>query len=228
MKVFVEDPLLFSPGEKQSYTTYGFTLLSSAMVQSTQTPFPDLVQKAVLQPAGMVHTVVEDWSKRQPSWPVADFHTSKEGRVVKAGYVNNSNKWAGGGYLSTSEDLVRFGLALLSEAILPRSKLEKMWIPAQLKGGKQASFGIGFDLRTLETWIEAKATSQELDERVSKAVGQLKVVGHAGGSVGARAIFFLLPERQLVLAGVSNSEHFPYVVLELLIQALATFSACEQ
>ncbi len=37
----------------------------------------------------------------------------KDGQLTNTPYVDNSYKWAGGGYLSTVEDLVSFGNALL-------------------------------------------------------------------------------------------------------------------
>ena len=36
-----------------------------------------------------------------------------KGRLKNTPYVDNSYKWAGGGFLSTTEDLIRFGNAML-------------------------------------------------------------------------------------------------------------------
>lgn len=41
------------------------------------------------------------------------YRRGKKGRLANAPYVDNSYKWAGGGLMSTTEDLLRFGNALL-------------------------------------------------------------------------------------------------------------------
>ena len=38
---------------------------------------------------------------------------NKKGKLVNTPYVDNCYKWAGGGFLSTSEDLIKFGNAML-------------------------------------------------------------------------------------------------------------------
>src|ERR1051325_3899043 len=53
LKIFKDDPLLFEPGTKYSYTTYGFNLLGAAVENVTRTPFVDYLRANIFQPAGM-------------------------------------------------------------------------------------------------------------------------------------------------------------------------------
>ena len=41
------------------------------------------------------------------------YQRNENGRLVNAPYVDNSYKWAGGGFMSTAEDLVQFGNSML-------------------------------------------------------------------------------------------------------------------
>ena len=46
---------------------------------------------------------------------------NKQGKIQNAPYVDNSYKWAGGGFLSTATDLVKFGNAMLYSYQYPES-----------------------------------------------------------------------------------------------------------
>jgi hypothetical protein len=50
-----------------------------------------------------------------------------DGPAENAPYVDNSYKWAGGGFLSTAEELLRFGSALLQAGILNAPSLKTMF-----------------------------------------------------------------------------------------------------
>ena len=41
------------------------------------------------------------------------YQRNNKGHLVNAPYVDNSYKWAGGGFMSTVEDLVKFGNSML-------------------------------------------------------------------------------------------------------------------
>ena len=41
------------------------------------------------------------------------YRRNENGHLVNAPYVDNSYKWAGGGFMSTAEDLVQFGNSML-------------------------------------------------------------------------------------------------------------------
>ncbi len=38
---------------------------------------------------------------------------NEKGQLINTPYVDNCYKWAGGGFISTSEDLIKFGNAIL-------------------------------------------------------------------------------------------------------------------
>jgi len=57
---------------------------------------------------------------------------NEKGRLENAPYVDNSYKWAGGGFLSTVDDLVKFGNAMLysfqrDDGFLKKESVNLMW-----------------------------------------------------------------------------------------------------
>ena len=59
LSIFADDTLLFEPGARYSYSSYGFNLLSAAMEQASGMDYLTLMQKSVFGPLGMTQTVPE-------------------------------------------------------------------------------------------------------------------------------------------------------------------------
>ena len=118
LAIFEKDALIFEPGTKFSYSSYGWNLISAVIEGASGEPFLAFMQKRVFAPAGMTHTAADDPTPIVPGR--ARFYTRDDstGAVRNAAYVDNSYKWAGGGFLSTAEDLVAFGNALLEGRLL--------------------------------------------------------------------------------------------------------------
>src|SRR5688572_9483980 len=53
LAVFINDPLIAKPGERVSYSTFGYTLASLVLEGAAKTSFPDLVKREIADPLGM-------------------------------------------------------------------------------------------------------------------------------------------------------------------------------
>jgi CubicO group peptidase (beta-lactamase class C family) len=51
--VFINDPLVASPGERVSYSTFGYTLASIVLETAAKLPFLELVQRDIATPLGL-------------------------------------------------------------------------------------------------------------------------------------------------------------------------------
>src|SRR5260370_37229896 len=60
LKIFSGDPLLFEPGTKYSYTSYGFNLLGAAVESVSRTKFADYLRENIFEPAAMSHIGPDD------------------------------------------------------------------------------------------------------------------------------------------------------------------------
>jgi len=112
LKIFENDPLVSPPGTKFNYSSYGYNLLSAVIESAAGEEFLSYMQGQVFTPLGLVHTA-PDQNTQIVEQRSRYYELAKDGREENAPYVDNSYKWAGGGFLSTAEDLVRFGSAMM-------------------------------------------------------------------------------------------------------------------
>jgi len=181
LEIFAADSLLFRPGTKYSYSSYGWNLVSAAVENAAGEPFVDFMRREVLAPLGMRHTVPDDAFAIVPER--ARFYVrDADGRLRNERYVDQSNKWAGG-FLSTPSDLVRFGFALLDGELLEPETVRLLWTPLRLEPGESTGYGLG--------WFVAEP-------------GGRRVIASPGSSIGGRTAFVILPEQRMVIAVMSN------------------------
>ena len=64
------------------------------------------------------------------------YERDSSGHFLPAPTVDNSYKWAGGGFLSTAEDMVRFGSAHLKPGYLKAATLELLFTPQHTTSGE--------------------------------------------------------------------------------------------
>lgn len=109
--LFREDELLSTPGTEFHYSTHGFTLLARIIESVTDQPF-DKYMEAQFKELGLSNTYLDRHGPliyNRAKYYVRD----EQHRLRNAPYVDNSYKWAGGGFLSSVGDLVKFGNAML-------------------------------------------------------------------------------------------------------------------
>lgn len=122
--IFANDSLLFQPGTHFSYSTYGYTVVGCVIEGASGQPYFDYVREHVLIPAGMTHTVLDNVFTIVPH-RARGYHGHRDS-TTNAGLMDGSYKIPGGGLVSTAEDLVRFGMALMSGKLLERATLEQI------------------------------------------------------------------------------------------------------
>ncbi len=188
LQIFQDDTLLFEPGNRFSYSSYGWNLVSAVVEGASGQDFLPYMQKNVLDPIGMSHTVA-DYTDSIIPHRTRFYARNRDGRVVNAPYVDNSYKWAGGGFLSTPSDLVRFGFAHFGEDVLRSETIEELWTPQTTNAGESTGYGIGW--------------------RVAVEDGMVVAAGHGGGSVGGTTGFGTRPPRRAAVAIVGNMSQAP-------------------
>lgn len=194
LKVFQDDPLVAPPGTKYSYSSYGFNLLSAAIEKASGEPFLTYMHDHVFVPMNMRDTLAD-----QPAHIIEQrsrfYEMDKDHTLDNARYVDNSYKWAGGGFLSTVEDLARFGSALLQPGFLNSKSLQLLFTPQQTKDGKSTGYGMGFGIR--------------------KSKSGKRVFEHSGGAVGGTSQLIIYPDQHLVIAFINNLSSAPWKIEEV-------------
>jgi serine beta-lactamase-like protein LACTB, mitochondrial len=185
LSVFEKDALLFEPGTRFSYSSYGWNLISAVMEAASGEPFLAFMQKHVFDAAGMTHTSPDDPAPIVPER--GRFYTRNDaGAIVNADYVDNSYKWAGGGFLSTAEDLVHFADVLLEGRLLRPETLQLLWTSQKTSDGKDTDYGIGWG--------------------VSRDAKGRRKISHSGGAQGGTAYLVIYPDQRLAAAMIVNSD----------------------
>ena len=183
LEIFAADSLLFEPGTDYSYSSYGWNLISAVIEGASGEEFLPFMRDEVFEPLGMLHTVPDHTDSIIPQ-RVSFYENGAGGAVVNAPYVDNSYKWAGGGFLSTPEDLIRFGQAHMEAGFLQQSTLDELKRPQTLRSGESTNYGVAW-----RTTIQADGDA---------------TIGHSGGSVGGTTLFITVPAHDMVVAGVVN------------------------
>jgi CubicO group peptidase (beta-lactamase class C family) len=182
LEIFADDSLIHEPGTAYSYSTYGWNLISAVVQGAAGEPFLDYTRRSVFEPIGMDDTVAEHVDSL--IYHRARFYLrAEDGRLVNAPYVDNSNKWSGGGFLSTAEDLVRYGFAYLEDGFLHPETVDLLFTSQRNQDGEPVDYGIGW--------------------RVTEEEGR-KIVSHTGGAMGGTTILLLYPDEGIVVSIVTN------------------------
>ena len=183
LDIFESDRLLFEPGTQYSYSSYGFNLLSAVVEGASGRGFLSLMRDSVFEPLQMRHSLA-GYTDSIVSHRTGFYERNGERTVLNAPYVDNSYKWAGGGFLSTPEDLIRFGSAHLEPGFLEAQTLETLFTSQRLSDGEMTGYGIGWGTATNEDGHH--------------------IVSHSGGSVGGTAMLLVDRDNGLVVAAVGN------------------------
>ncbi len=187
LEIFAADSLLFEPGTRFEYSSYGYNLLSAVIEGASGEPFLRFMQEQVFGPAGMAHTVAEEPDSVIPGRGRYYTRADSTGPVINAPFVDNTYKWASGGFLSTAEDLAWFGQRLLEGQLVRKATRDLLWTSMQTSDGTATEYGVGW---TVET----------------DSLGHRRI-RHSGGSVGGTAQLVIYPDDRLIIALLVNSDY---------------------
>ena len=181
LKIFENDPLLFEPGTRYQYSSYGWNLISAVIEGASGYDFLPYMKSVVFDHLKMSNTEA-DWADEDIS-NRTKFYVWSDGSNKEAPYVDNSYKWAGGGFIGTTEDLILFGAAHLDYDYLNEETQQKLMFPQKTTDGESTDYGMGWSY------------SQHNDTHW---------VGHSGGSVGGSTMFLINKQHRMVIAYAIN------------------------
>lgn len=187
---FESDELLFVPGTDFAYSSYNFTALSLAMESVSLDGFLNYMQAEVFQPLDMHQT--SPGHKEAESQTIAIPYDLK-GQMFRESFdVNLSNKWAGGGFISTPSDLVKAGNALLEGSFLNPEIIELITSPQRLDNG------------SLNDQNYALGWRHDYSQRYFNGAQEVEMIHHGGMAMGSQALLVVYPEYNLVIALTMN------------------------
>lgn len=146
LNFFKDDSLEFAPGSRFSYSSYGWVLVSAAVQRAAGEPFLEYMRTEVFDALGMRNTLAETNAVDLPNRAIL----YEGGRPVAPDELSYIQ--AAGGFLSTAEDMVRFGSAFLSGSdFFEPATLEVFFTRQSTGSGEPTRFGIGWIVDGLPT-----------------------------------------------------------------------------
>lgn len=185
---FKDDPLLFQPGTRYGYSTYGYDVLGCVIEGAAGVRFLDVMAQHVWRAAAMDATRDDDPAAIIPNRAAG--YVLVDGVVRNAAPVDMSNRLPAGGYITTVDDLARFEAGLMDGTLVRADSLRQMLAPSHTADGKVVPYGMGWATE-LEPWH-----------------GDTWVF-HGGSSPGVSGMVALMPKHRFGVALLANVEDLP-------------------
>lgn len=182
LDIFKNDSLLAPPGNTYHYSTYGYNLLSAVLERAADDDFLTLMQHLVFDPLAM-HNTYPDFTEKIISQRTAYYYRLKD-NILNTPYVNNSNKWAGGGFLSTAFDLLKFMHAMADGQYIKPSTWQLLTTAQTNQSGQSTGYGLGW-----RSWRDNSGHD---------------IIGHSGGSVGGTSHLTYFPTQKIAVVVLTN------------------------
>ena len=180
--IFAADTLMHEPDSKFLYSSYGWNLISAVIEGASGTSFLETMRSEVFGLLGLVHTVA-DHPDSLIVQRVRFYARAEQGGFVNATFVDNSYKWAGGGFLSSVEDMARFAQAHLDDGYLSNEAREVLFTSQTTADGAGTGYGFGW-------------RAEQHDDHL--------FLSHGGGSVGGSTVLIMQPDTRVVVASHVN------------------------
>lgn len=174
-----KDSLIYQPGTRYLYTTLGYNLLAAIIESVSGLSFSEYVMRNIFTPAEMKSSYPDIQRMIIPN-RARGYEKNNYKEFQNAALADLSIKIPGGGFLSTSEDLLKFSNNLLEGKLIKRSTLDSMLVPTRLKNGRLENYGLGFSFGVDES-------------------GR-KYFGHSGSGTGFSSNLIIYPDENV--AGV--------------------------
>ena len=196
LDTFRESPLVNEPGEKYSYTTHGYILLSAVVERAGKQKFAHQVRDRIAKPLKLA-TLQPDYQWEEIPHRAVGYR-QRGGQVEVSTNTDVSWKLGGGGFISNIDDLAKFAAGLLNHRLVKPASRQKMWARQMTSGGEQTKYALGFSFNhyrdgELHTW-SANGTG-------------IEIVGHSGSQEKTKTWMALSPQKKLGVVVMSNSEY---------------------
>ncbi|WP_234980781.1 serine hydrolase domain-containing protein [Agromyces cerinus] len=178
-------PPRFEPGSGWSYSNTNYVLARLLIEQVTGRTVTEEMQRLILTPLGMSHTVVPDDAEIAEPHPHAYYRYDEDGEPRTVDITRQNPSWisAGGDMISTTEDLHTFIAALTGGKLLPDELREEMFTP-RATGIPNMDYGLGVFVLTTDDGAT--------------------VISHNGASVGHAALMYATPDGSKTLTAALN------------------------
>jgi CubicO group peptidase (beta-lactamase class C family) len=172
--------LKFLPGQKWEYSQMGpYVILK--IIEKISNKWESLVEEIIFERAKMKNSYFIN-QKPVPEIQSTGYRKNDNGVIQEYVFEDGYDYYipSTAGIFSSTDDLILYHKAIISDALISKKAKELMWSPVDFKDGPPFSYGLG--------WV--------VDEQLNH-----KRVWHSGGG---KAIFMHFPEKKLSVIVLSN------------------------
>jgi serine beta-lactamase-like protein LACTB, mitochondrial len=208
LEIFKNDSLMHLPGDRQTYSTYGYTLLGVIIENVSGKSYVNYLQEHIFKPAGMIHTYADDPFKiiQNRSAPYDTIISNTVGNSIA---VNTSYKIPGGGLVSNVEDMSLFIIALQLNRLVKPETWQRMITEVTTRRGDSTNYGFGWELGL---------------PAIEGLPPQPSAIWHGGVQQGSSTAVVMLPHRDIGVVVLSNLGGLGKEMTILIRRIVAYFS----
>jgi CubicO group peptidase (beta-lactamase class C family) len=197
-------PLQFTPGAMESYSSTGYAMLGIVIHRVTGQPWGDFVRDRIFRPLGMrtarLNSDPDSVPRRATGYYLVSDTLQQADRVSRS--INSMADCCLG---FSALDLAQWAIGLNHAKVIGQSGLDLIWTPVRLNNGGNYPYGLGWNL---------------LEQRGYRRIG------HSGSWLGFHATFQCYPDFNVTVIvllnlGQANSEGIAVGVAGLVEPALA-------
>lgn len=180
LEIFADDPLVHAPGAGETYSSWGFVLLSAVLEGAAEQSYEEAMEDLVFEPVGLTSLVLDDPAEEVPH-RTQFYQELSPGTFSLASEVDNTCKWGAGAWLGTAADVAQFGLALIDDSFLS-SGTQQLFLRgqptyrAQGVGVGGTAFLVVDDARDLSIALLANTSGETAGPMLQDAVRKLEEV----------------------------------------------------
>lgn len=195
---FCSDSLEFSPGSRFDYSNSNFTVLALITEKIEGIDFGQILSTRIFDPLEMTATY---------------FGTSKDSSNLVTAFLYGDpepvylpkNVAGAGGITSTTNDLLKWSIALDNETLLPNTKKEILFKPRIKYTDWDAYYGYGWMIDDFKFSSSKKHT----------------IIYHPGTDLGFYSMFLKQPETGITIILLNNTGEFPrFEITDLILNEL--------
>lgn len=180
ISIFSNDSLVAKPGTEFVYSSFGYNLLGAVIEGASNQSYLEYMNEEIWKPLNM-NSTYGDIADSTMTHKSKFYFLSEE----EATPYDLSSTYPGGGLISTSNDLVKFGSSMLTGRLLNDSLLNQVFETQYTSDGESTGYGLG--------WY------------IGKDSNGMKVWYHAGELPSSGSIVLVYPEHGVVIALLANS-----------------------
>ncbi len=195
---FKYQPMQFAPGKQWIYNNSGYILLGAIIEKISGLTYGEFIQQHIFDVLGMKHSYY-DVAQRIIPQRVCGYQTGANG-YLNANYLSMTQPYAAGSLAANVDDLAIWDAALYTNKLVPQKTLQQAFTTYKLIDGSLTNYGYG--------WF------------ISDYEGH-RLVEHSGSINGFSTHAIRVPDDQIFVAVLSNSESKGSVIQQLIVKIVA-------